>query len=516
MGCSSVEKEPENSPNATENLNNSSNNQNNQKKSGKKYNNNNSLFQLNNSLNLKSSVNSYNLKRSINSLQSNDIQLKRKNTNLLKKPFVIKNVQDQPFSIVQLTVNAYPLRRECTLPIWVDKGEYIKFKVKGKWRINYNYPYTSSMGIPSTHSTKFNYGALVGRIGEGEPFLILDETTQLASKGGALQVRIKLPKNMNLEPEGSLELNIFDGKYMTVEEINEKIGWNEAEKNNNSSGDEGEEGKEFKQKDEEIAVYNNLYNLRMNPKLFYEKNIEGNKKCIWTKEYLNKKENGSANRGPITTNENNYILFNMYFDRINKQKQNKNQNNIFKSNNLALLQQQLTMALMSTDENGTNVQVFCKLTKKQDPMEICIQYLLDQKFKQFIFDKNVTSMTVKIIPFYYIDSHLICIAVTKEGSFDEKDSVKDQSIKNTSKKSTKKNFSKRINKKNNEEYKIMDKDQEIKMDGIFGSSMAASSGVENSGDVGAEGVEGGEEDNEEDEDLGEEDNVNIGEGGKDV
>ena len=39
---------------------------------------------------------------------------------------------------------------------------------------------------------------------------------------------MNLPKNVKVEPEGQLNLRIFDAEFLSVEEINKKIGWNDS------------------------------------------------------------------------------------------------------------------------------------------------------------------------------------------------------------------------------------------------------------------------------------------------
>ena len=38
------------------------------------------------------------------------------------------------------------------MPIWCPKDAYIKFKVKGEWRIDKLYQYTTSKGLPSNNT----------------------------------------------------------------------------------------------------------------------------------------------------------------------------------------------------------------------------------------------------------------------------------------------------------------------------------------------------------------------------
>jgi hypothetical protein len=181
------------------------------------------------------------------------------------------------FKFISLTIKAEYFSKETLLPIWINKGEFAKFLVKGKWRMGPNFPLTDSSGIPTSYSINFNYGSLLGRIGQENCFLIKDGTIQESKNGGQLSLRMNLPKNKtNINPSGSLNIKIFDGIVMNQNEINKKIGWLEMcilsqNKNFNKL---------------EQLIINNLNNLRMNPVLFYEKNIETYKNMILTKEFL--------------------------------------------------------------------------------------------------------------------------------------------------------------------------------------------------------------------------------------
>ena len=88
-----------------------------------------------------------------------------------------------------------------------------------------------------------------------------------------------LPKNMKVEPEGNLEVFVYDGEFMDINEINEKIGWIE---NNDENEDENNQNDIFDdnsirmkkddniKKDFENKIRNEMNNLRMNSMLFYE------------------------------------------------------------------------------------------------------------------------------------------------------------------------------------------------------------------------------------------------------
>jgi len=230
------------------------------------------------------------------------------------------------------------------MPIWCQKNSYIKFLVEGKWRIDKKYDYTDSKGFKSNNSKGFNYGALIGRIGkkniddldenkkkkekgkekkrenflmDENTFLVANEVTYMVKEEGPLYLRANLPKKLKIEPEGKLEVSIYDADYMDISEINQKIGWIENGTiivNNNSKNNEkspsknkGVTGTSKAQSDKEIEknIRNNINNLRMNPLMYYEKYISFNTKYYWTKDYLEKVK--SEFKDPLQEDEKVYI-----------------------------------------------------------------------------------------------------------------------------------------------------------------------------------------------------------------
>ena len=116
-------------------------------------------------------------------------------------------------------------------PIWVEKGSYVKFRVFGKWRIDSQYPYTDSTGIPTSLVQGFNNGSLVGRIGSSDYFGIKDPTVKYASISGPLYLKMNLPK-LKLSPSGMLTVKVYDAKKMDNNDINKKRGWYETSDEN--------------------------------------------------------------------------------------------------------------------------------------------------------------------------------------------------------------------------------------------------------------------------------------------
>ena len=369
------------------------------------------LENLNNNLKSKKNINS-NKNRNKN----------KKNINK-KKPFSILENQLEPYQKVKIGINACSFVDEYMMPIWCPENVYIKFRVEGKWRIDKIYEYTDSKGMPSNHSSGFNYGALIGRIGLGEKFVVVDETAILVKKEGPLFLRQNLPKNMKIEPEGKLEISVYDGIYMKIEEINEKIGWKEHGAIDNSNENQNNEKNnidkksmkssystkiiDMEEKELEKNLRKQLNNLRMNPTLFYEKYINFNTNLIKTKKYLDKIE--KEEKMPLDENISCYNFLEDYFKLPNQIQFKKtiNKNNLSES----LLKLEEDIAYFLLDQIGKTVKTKCKMTQKDNPNDIILQFLLDKKFRTYIFRSQSQILTIKIFKNYFIKSTLVIMAI---------------------------------------------------------------------------------------------------------
>jgi hypothetical protein len=396
--------------------------------------------------------------------------------NVKKKPFIISEIQKlendsqdskegKNLYKVKIIINACSFSDDYMMPIWCHKGIYLKFRVEGKWRIDKLYDYTDSKGIPSNHSSGFNYGALIGRIGlekesekesekdlkkgkdqkkgkdlkkgtnliNDKEFVVVDEGAILVKEDGPLFLRQNLPKKLKIEPEGKLIVTVYDGEYMKIDEINQKIGWFEngpidnkdkaskysnqkSDKNSNNSNQKSEKNSNNKQnmeieKDFEKNLRTHFNNLRMNPTMYYEKYISINSSLIKTKEYLGKIKK-EINPLIVDENDPSYNFIGEYFKLPN---QKQLQNNLNKNKvilNLAKFDEDLSFFLC--DQNNKTVKVKCLLTQKDNPVDIIIQYLLDKKFRKYIFGENSQNLIIKVLKNYYNNSSLIIVAISIE------------------------------------------------------------------------------------------------------
>ena len=363
-------------------------------------------------------VDKYNSKRD-DQKKKRQSRSKSKTKKNKRKPFQITVIEDSSYKKIKIVFNACAFLDESVMPIWCPKDSFIKFKVKGKWRIDKLYPYTDSKGLPSNNKGGFGYGTLIGRIGKGDDFVIYNDKVVIVKKEGPLYAKQLLPKNMKIEPEGSIEVIIYDGEYMDIDEINGKIGWIENNIENGNKNKQNEiiedNGTKIKKdenmkKEFENKIRNEINNLRMNPLIFYDQFIRKTKKLTETRKYLELINN--EYKGVLNFNEEYYNAISSYFEfyKQNTSKKNINQNDI--SNYLLELEGEIEYFLIDKFEMKTKVK--CRLTQKTNPKDIIIQCFYDKKYRFYIFNKKSRDLTVNIINNFYKNFNLIIMAFTLE------------------------------------------------------------------------------------------------------
>ena len=355
----------------------------------------------------------------------------KKNT-IIPKPFTILDIQTTPYKKIKIAINACSFLHEYMMPIWCNKNTFLKFLVEGKWKIGKIYENTDSRGMPSNHSSGYNYGALIGRIGLEEKkcikFVIGNDTCLLIKEEGPLFLKRHLPKKLKIEPEGKLEVNVYDAEYMKIEDINKKIGWKENGQIKNSNGNEKKAksiGKNnnkkcftIEEKEFEKNIMKQLNNLRMNPVKFFEKYI--NSKLQDTKEFLAKIEkndgkNNKYNRIPLTENETCYKCLEHFLELPSqlKLKQNTNKNSL--NDNLIKIDEDIEYFFIT--EIGKTVKTKTKMTKRNNPNDIILLYLLDKKFRTYIFSSLSQFIVIKAIKNFYNDFTLVVIGIVLDKNY---------------------------------------------------------------------------------------------------
>ena len=362
-------------------------------------------------------VDKYNSKRD-DQKKKRQSRSKSKTKKNKRKPFQITVIEDSSYKKIKIVFNACAFLDESVMPIWCPKDSFIKFKVKGKWRIDKLYPYTDSKGLPSNNRGGFGYGALIGRIGKGDKFVVSDDKAVIVKEEGPLYMKQLLPKNMKIEPEGSIEVCVYDGEYMNIDEINEKIGWIENNIENKDINNKNEifddntvNKKEDNMKKEfENKIRNEMNNLRMNPLIFYDQFINKNKNLTNTRKYLEKLKDEYL--GVLNLNNDYYDAICGFLELFD---QNKNKNNINKNNvtdYLLELEKEVEFFLIDKFEMKTKVK--CRLTQKTNAKDIIIQCFYDKKYRFYIFNKKCRDLTVNVFNNFYKDFSLVIMAFTLE------------------------------------------------------------------------------------------------------
>ena len=223
---------------------------------------------------------------------------------------------------------------------------------------------------------------------------------------------------MKIEPEGKLEVEVYDGEFMEIKDINNKIEWKEQgtieqiledENNNNNKSNKNKNMKENKEFEKKLR--NHFNNLRVNKSLYYEKYISFNPSLKTLKKILDKiDEKQKSPLSSLTVNEDYNKFLDEYINSLNQKETMKNVNNSRLIDYLPKLEE--VIAYYLSDQFGTSVKVKSIVTQKSIPNEIIIQYLLDKKYRPYIFNEKSQSLAVKAFKNIFNDSSLIIVAIS--------------------------------------------------------------------------------------------------------
>ena len=316
--------------------------------------------------------------------------------------FSITTIEDEFPNVKIININIPNFIGEYMIPIWFEKGQNIKFKTEGNYRINNSFQYHNSLGLKS--SMKFNYGAIIARIGSGEPFMLpSSQFIYHSDTEGPLYLKINCPKNIEIKPEGKLKIKVYDGELLTRKEIYDKIGWKEKSlKYANKKSTLAEN---------DLTVFIN--NLRMNPMLFYESYIKDDKtNKTWTGKFLEEMGINHTTYGikDFTVNDELYGYINDYIE-LNEEIMKKK---FTKKNSIEKMEELKEFLEFDLKEKiNEDVVVNCKIIKKSELKHIAMQYLYDKVFIPNIFKKEYNSIAIKIKDDIFDDSFLIILAITK-------------------------------------------------------------------------------------------------------
>jgi hypothetical protein len=122
-------------------------------------------------------------------------------------------------------------------PLWIEKNKEVIFYINGKWKIN-DETECDCKGIKEIENkyekymnnfvkNKFNKGALIGRVINGDYFEIYDGLRYISDKDGPLILRMNLNSlGIKEKPSGSLNLKIKGViNINTISEMEDRIGW---------------------------------------------------------------------------------------------------------------------------------------------------------------------------------------------------------------------------------------------------------------------------------------------------
>ena len=341
---------------------------------------------------------------------------------------VSEEISNNDNLIISVIVKAN--KYEVMYPIWIENNKTIIFNVTGKWRID-NENECESGGIIKANINEndnknyindnynnhyFNEGALIGRIFNGEPFVIINNLKIHSKSSGPLFLKTNIYNFLNNDfPIGELNLKIIGGKLIkSFEEIDEKIGW---DKNTNSIEfyNETEINLDIPNYEKEIITIINK--IRNNPCLFAIQYLENMKNLT--------KSTKDLYQFTITQGKNKFDIFKVNivifklietFYRNYLEKESKDKKNLIINS-----KDELIDFLNNKFENKKNMKIFLKKHYCNNPNSLCIKLLFDNEIKNEIFkkeNKELEILTLKIKKFNKITYFTIIIFSEELGNCD--------------------------------------------------------------------------------------------------
>jgi hypothetical protein len=153
------------------------------------------------------------------------------------------------------------------IPIWLEQGNSINFKVSGQWGFEENNELFDSYGCDNFEEKPNDktFGCLLGYIPGDTYFIVFDELEYKPKISGPLYL-FQNNGLFSVNPKGQLDLEITGATPMNIYEIERKLGWDL--KTINTSIPE--------MKEEEITLICLINKARTNPKLFVKQFLNTN------------------------------------------------------------------------------------------------------------------------------------------------------------------------------------------------------------------------------------------------
>jgi len=111
----------------------------------------------------------------------------------------------------ETTVNVLPINKQQSSGVYVRKGESIKIEVKGEWTLWDKYKPVGGEGHPFIANELGNWGLLLGRIGNGDVFVVGKGVEIKSTVDGILYLFPNKGKYLIENPNGSLTVTIIGG-----------------------------------------------------------------------------------------------------------------------------------------------------------------------------------------------------------------------------------------------------------------------------------------------------------------
>lgn len=134
----------------------------------------------------------------------------------MKKIFIVIFSLITGLIFSQTNATVFPINKQQSSGVYVRKGESIKINVKGEWSLWDKYKPVGGEGHPFNANELGNWGVLLGRIGNGDIFVIGKGSEIKSTNDGLLYLFPNKGKYLIQNPSGSLNVTIVGG--ISIEE----------------------------------------------------------------------------------------------------------------------------------------------------------------------------------------------------------------------------------------------------------------------------------------------------------
>jgi hypothetical protein len=275
-----------------------------------------------------------------------------------------------------LNVKIIPNKFEMMYPIWIEKDTNIYFNIFKKNVNNNNIKIEENKIDEINNLNNLNEGILIGRILNGNQFIIYDNLIYKSDFSGPLFIKMNIKNKIMLNDY--INLKIKGAKYIeSFFNLEEMIGWKNTINNINYINSDG---LELSKNEKDIVILINK--IRVNSKLFsiqYLENIKNMNETIKNVYNIFVENKVKLHKFIVDVSLKNHLE--NYFKLLLK-KENK-----IKNKQILNCSSELNKYI-EKNGNKKNCKTIIKIHNKEHPLSLVIRFIIDDNIRKEILNED--------------------------------------------------------------------------------------------------------------------------------